>query len=60
MDRRWYVMRSVWLMSVQIGLLLWVSLTQAQTTSITSSGLGTTISPPSKCPFLPQGRGRAL
>jgi len=47
MDRRWYVMRSVWLLSVQIGLLLWVSLGQAQTTSITSSGLGTTISPAS-------------
>lgn len=43
MDRRWYVMRSVWLMSVQIGLLLWVSLTQAQTTSITSSGFGTKV-----------------
>ena len=47
MGRWWYFMRSVWLLSVQIGLLLWVSLGQAQTTSITSSGLGTTISPAS-------------
>jgi len=41
--------RAVCLLSVILGLLplLWVSISQGQTTSLTSSGLGTTISPAS-------------
>lgn len=45
MDRRSYVVRPFWQCSVFLGLLaiLWVPVTEGQTTSITSSGLGTTI-----------------
>ncbi len=41
--------RALWVLSFMLGLfpLLWVPISEGQTTSITSSGLGTTISPAS-------------
>ena len=52
MKKQSYVMRPLWLFSVLLGLLplLWVPVSHGQTTSITSSGLNTTVTPSAGAP----------